>query len=865
MIEQFTIQEFENSLPDDAMPQGLQSGEFGFEIPLPHARIVIRSSIGPDGLSAGTGQDSIRLWVEVKMSDGKYKPLKKLDAYTTRVKGWQKRMNDKIEQLRQKGNLFTFDSPVCPECGNGWPNISQSAKNPNRAFVSCRNHNYFQWVDEVNANRGVEKESAPTSPISIVSELDSLFEELPEPEPQKEITPSDQQLAIINHDISTPIRVLATAGSGKTWTTEQYIKRLVDEGAKPGSILYVTYNKTMAESGRERIENTLISNEIPVNDASEFGKWFCTIHAACYRMLKADGMKRTPAKNWEIKKLLQEIISELWSEHDAPTPRSLLIAIENAKHNNLTPLHDLSLGNDLEFFDELFGEFHGGKASRARRIFDQKMKSENKLTFSDMLFLVEQKLNNSFDFRQKWQSQFQHVIVDEGQDTNQQAMRILTALSSPQDQFVIVGDSDQMMYRFAGSSPEYNLLDGFSDRFPDGKLYMMDTNYRSYPSIVNYADKLIRHNYANMGGRIAEAFRKIINPFSKQDGNHVHFEMYEDIHEEAYEVAKSIKRKLEDGETVPGEIFVGGRTRSQLGNLETVFTKMKIPFVNITGNSFWNFRHMKIAVAYLRLIHDPTDKIAFKTIYNVASSNMTVPWRGNADYGRKCATRFLGKAFLAEFPTWLKLSGELHRVPSKWQAGAGDIYDFLDALEYEIQEEGLSSGINYIIDECLRDWLNSEDDLSSDGDDSKKLDDLYTLLDLESKHKTLESLLSHIDAAIEAANSARTGELNKYVVLSTYHRLKGLERDYVYGLGWCEGAKVKTDEPVGLLPHTYALRPPPRNDPLDLSEQSSVDDERCIGFVLLTRARMKVYLSGIKSYRNARMWPSRFVKEMGLI
>ena len=163
MVEQFTVQEFENALPDDVINQGLQSGEFGYEIPLPHGRIIIRSSIGPNGVSAGTGKDSIRLWLEIRMSDGKYKPLKKLDDYTNRVPGWQKHMNDKIQTLWDKGLLFTADCPVCPDCSNGWPAISQSQKNPNRAFVSCRDHNYFKWIDEI-ANRGVESSNAP--PVS---------------------------------------------------------------------------------------------------------------------------------------------------------------------------------------------------------------------------------------------------------------------------------------------------------------------------------------------------------------------------------------------------------------------------------------------------------------------------------------------------------------------------------------------------------------------------------------------------------------------------------------------------------------------------------------------------------------------------
>jgi DNA helicase-2/ATP-dependent DNA helicase PcrA len=576
-------------------------------------------------------------------------------------------------------------------------------------------------------------------------------------------------------------------------------------------------------------------------------------------MLRNDSMKMQVAKNWEIKREFQKIIPKLW-KNDEPSPKNLYTAICNAKMNYI---HQL---DDEEYFSDLFGEYHGGKVSQARRIFDFSMTEQRKITFPDMLYLAECNLNDDPSFRRKWQSQFEYVIVDEGQDTNAQAMRILTMLAKPQDQFVIVGDHDQMMYRFTGATPEANLLDGFSDRYSDSNLYMMDTNYRSRASIVKIADRLIQYNYANRGGSIAEIFRKAINPFSKDEGNDVHFEMYDDVYEEAKSIAEDIKIKLDSEKVIPGEIFIGARTRAQLGNLEPILTEMKIPFVNITGNSFWNFKHMKIAVAYLRLVDDPSDSDAFSTIYNVASSSMTVPWRSSENYGRQSATRFLGK----EFVKWcggnyrkLFLINNDYEIPSRWRDGATDLMEFMDGLEYEIECEGVAAGVQYIIDYCLTDWLRLEDDFSQDGD-IRKIDDLYTLHDLAIKHKDLPPLLTWVQKCLDAAESARSGNLDEYIVLSTYHRLKGLERNYVYGMGWCEGQNAKTGKPMGLLPHTYALTTPPTNDPLDIPNQNSVSDERSIGFVAITRAKKAVYLSGVRHYRNAVMCPSRFIEEMGL-
>lgn len=706
----------------------------------------------------------------------------------------------------------------------------------------------------------------------IFDELDALLENIEEKEVKKRPQLNDQQFAIVDAPIDSAFRVLAGPGSGKTRVLEERITRLIAEGAQPGEILYVVFNRSMADEGSERIANRLYENDVPHAEVAQFQRWFCTIHAACFRIVNqwwVDQGKRAPqvAKTWIIKKHLTEIAKMYWQwegtpddPEGRPSAGELYTAINNAKH------HNLSIGHDGSFYQELFGDFHAQRLVEARERFDKTLRAENLVTFPDMLFGAEQLLQKDPAFRQKWQDQFKWVMVDEAQDTNEQAMRVLHTLSLPQGNFVVVGDTDQMMYRFAGAAPEKNLYNGFTDRFPKGMTFPMETNYRSTPAIIEACNKMIQYNYESGNGPYPEIFRKSLSARDgMENGSKVSFQMYTLPEEEAMSVATDIQSQISNGR-VPGDFFIGTRTKAQLGYIEPILTRMQIPFINITGGSFWHMRHIKQCVDYLRLAANHADSEALKTVYNVSSNQMR-----NRE-GEYTATRYLGRQFLS----WCngaistiehnQYSGyyESNGTPGwrNWSLGIDDLMGTVSEIENVIAIKGISSAaqwiIDYVLTRNLREELDDEDRLQF------KLDDLQTVVDVASDFTEIDELMAYIDEAIKAAEDAKEKNWDKYVVLSTIHRLKGLERAVVYSPGWCEGYReTKTDViPVGLLPHTFSLTEPPKIGPLDISSMNSIEDERCIAFVAISRAKEEVHLSGVTTYRKAKMTPSRFINEI---
>jgi DNA helicase-2/ATP-dependent DNA helicase PcrA len=180
------------------------------------------------------------------------------------------------------------------------------------------------------------------------------------------------------------------------------------------------------------------------------------------------------------------------------------------------------------------------------------------------------------------------------------------------------------------------------------------------------------------------------------------------------------------------------------------------------------------------------------------------------------------------------------------------------------QADNVGQIIRIVIDDCYEKYLKSNDTIGDEGLVNAKLEDLATVEDLAGQYNSVDKFLVYVDEMIEAAEKAKNRDWEDYVVLSTYHRLKGLERPVVFGLGWCEGENATTGEPVGLLPHTFSLVPPPDFGVLPSGDKSPVEDERCIAYVCVTRAEQRVFLSGIKNYRTWKMYPSRFISEMGI-
>ena len=243
--------------------------------------------------------------------------------------------------------------------------------------------------------------------------------EIEQPKPRR--TPNPEQASVIDAPISENQRVLAGPGSGKTLSISLRYAELVERGISPDNIVAVTYSKSMATELLERIASTVELTE-------QAARQICTIHALCYRLLRAEGFRRDVPKEWQQKQLVNEIAAELWDNPSArPAWRELLKWIDFPK------MHGITSANDGKFYSRFVSDYTASLLHKARVQYDMRMANNGWIDFPTMVFDVEQRLINNRDFRNKYQTRFTHIIVDEAQDSSAQALRILITLSLDAD------------------------------------------------------------------------------------------------------------------------------------------------------------------------------------------------------------------------------------------------------------------------------------------------------------------------------------------------------------------------------------------------------------------------------------------------
>ena len=298
--------------------------------------------------------------------------------------------------------------------------------------------------------------------------------------------------------------------------------------------------------------------------------------------------------------------------------------------------------------------------------------------------------------------------------------------------------------------------------------------------------------------------------------------------------------------------------------------QLDIPYINLVGRSFWDMKHVADVIAYLQLAFDEENSAAFKRVYNIASSNFKMKWGKRK--GEYCNHRWLGNAFLkactpagSKDPSYT-MRWQASRVRRSYQDGVADMDDFVSSLQREIAAgASLAEILRVIIDDCYRDWLSADEGLlGGEANDNGKLDDLETVIEIASQHTNVKDFLAYVEQVRKSAQKAKDGDWSGHVVVSTIHRLKGTERPVVFGIGCVEG-RNKKGMPVGLLPITYALRSVKGNGVIMLNNDSRMEDERDIMYVLVSRAQEECHLTGCQVYRDGIMKPSRFIHEMELV
>lgn len=602
-------------------------------------------------------------------------------------------------------------------------------------------------------------------------------------------------------------------------------------------------------------DKSAVCHEIAEN--VQANRQICTIHALCYRFLKEyykewRGLELAP--EWWIKKTVLELLEKYFKNaSNRPAYEETRDVIFTSK------FHGFSSEDCGAFFSNVMEEYYAEKITSIRQEFDRKLVENHYMTFSDQLLSMELGLRNDPNFKSFCQAKFNYLIVDEGQDTSKQAMTILSSLIDHTNNIFIVGDTDQLLYRFTGASPEFNMTDGFEMRYPNGLTFNLETNYRSTNAIVETSLKSIRNNYSDYDGPYDVRYMKKLVAATSEKGMPITFKSFADPVEEAKGIAQDISADLQNGRK-PDDYFIGFRTRAQAGYLEAVFAFTDIPYVNTTGVSFWSLKHIQALLSYLKLANNIGDSSDFENVFNVPSRLFTVPWRSHPDYGTYCNHRFLGRQFVAECNSDISRLRRMTTIP-KYAPGA---VDFLMILNELTSLEDPREAVTYLIDEVFRKYLNFETGNSENNvGEGTKIDDLATVVEVAGMFSNISDFIQYVNKMVESSKANIEGDWTGKVVFSTIHRLKGLERPVVFGVGICEGSAMTTP-PVGLLPHTFSIADPPSTGKLNLSGRGRVEDERCLFYVLITRAKQEVHLSYPVTYRKSLMRPSRFIDEIGL-
>lgn len=869
-VDIFDTQTFLKALPPGSEIGGLEMGEYVFYVPVDAGCSVhVRSSIHADGDSAEAGQDSIRMSLWDKRQN---KFMGKLDTYTTRVSGWGVRISAKISYL----SAMRGKAGDCRMCGN--PKhifvVEKEGSNKGRVFAKCNTCDAgFVWLDipttpwfKANDNEITEATTAGNSLADALADLDRIYgDDLEGPHDVLQVpvvdmrSPNAEQQAAIDAPF-VPVRVEAGPGAGKTYTIARRYKKFVDTGISPSKIVAVTFNVKM---GSELA--TKIIQMVPSVEGTEAERTICTIHALCLRLLKGYYPKyRTyqVAPDWWIKKYITEQLEAKYSSELRPSYEEVRDVIWSAKGKG----YNASLSSI--FYNNLLGALYGEGVTEIHDGLEKLMEEQRYTSFADMLLLTELALRFDEDFKRWAQSNVDALIVDEAQDTNAQSMRILAMLAERCGNFFIVGDRDQLLYRFTGATPEANLGEGFEERFPEGLSFPLGINYRSDQEIVEMSRKLISFNYSPEGPYDSKYLKDLRPRGEAPLGVKFTLNRYPTAISEGIAIRDQVQSLVNDNGVNPGEIFIGFRTRAQAGYLEYAFAQTDIPFVNTTGISFWTMKHVQDILIYLRAaVHpDTLTEEEFKRIMNIPSKDYTVPWKNHPDYGKYCNHRFLGNAFVVDTQHSIsRIKGACQKT-YKYQPGGSDLLDLLSEIKNSYYSDGTGEAIRCIIDNCYRVYVNYESGNAENSvGEGNRIEDLLTAADVADTFPSLDDFIEYVDKIIASTKSQEAGDWTGKVVLSTIHRLKGLEREYVFGAGISEYDPTIERNPVtGLLPHTFSMTMPPNVGKFDIYGMGRIEDERCLFYVLITRAKKVVRLSSITNYRRTVMRPSRFIYELGL-
>jgi len=618
-----------------------------------------------------------------------------------------------------------------------------------------------------------------------------------------------QREAVLTTD--GPVLMLAGAGTGKTAAlTARLAHLLYTRKAWPSEILAVTFTNRAAREMRERVGRL-------VGETVEGMPWLGTFHAIGAKMLRRHAELVGLQSNFTILdtddqlRLLKQLILAADLDEKRFPARALAGLIDEWKNKGLTP-RDIDAGESVRY-----GNGRGGELYQR---YQDRLKAVNACDFGDLLLHVLTILRQHRDVLELYQQRFRYIMVDEYQDTNSVQYLWLRLLAQERRNIACVGDDDQSIYSWRGAQVE-NIL-RFEHDFPGAKVIRLEQNYRSTPHILGAAGGVIANNTGRLGKQL----------WTELDaGEKVRVLGIWDGPEEARRVGDEIESARRNGTSLD-DMAILVRASHQTREFEDRFIAIGMPYKIVGGFRFYERAEIRDALAYLRVVNQPADDLAFERIVNV-------PKRGLGD---KAIAKIHQLARAEQLPLTVasarildtdELTGAARKSLGRL---IGDIARWRD-MASQLPHAELA---RQLLDESgYTAMYQAEKSAEAAG----RLENLTELVRAMEEYDSLQAFLEHVSLVMDNEG----GRNDPQVTIMTIHAAKGLEFDTVFLAGWEEG----------LFPSQRSL---------DEGGTKSLEEERRLAYVAITRARRRAFILHAANRRIYGQWtssiPSRFVGEL---
>lgn len=639
--------------------------------------------------------------------------------------------------------------------------------------------------------------------------------------------------------LSGPLLVLAGAGTGKTRVVTFRIANLIRNGVRPDRILAVTFTNKAAGEMQERVGELIQAKKkgpkgrVPKNSRASDDSpkpTISTFHSQCVRILRQHAKALGYPKKFSIydrsdqESLARTVLRELKLPGTALRPSDMLAIISGWKNESILPDRAVYMaGTDREHF-----------AAAAYRRYQDALKLKGAMDFDDLLLQTEQLFEHHPEVREIEASKYDHVLVDEYQDTNGSQYRITRHLTEKHRNLCVVGDDDQSIYAWRGADVTHIL--SFQKDWPDAKVVYLQDNYRSTAAILEMANRLIAYNTVRHDKSLIA---------NRPKGKRPRIEQYKDEVAESKTVVAQVSQLIDNEHVQPRDIAILFRTNEQPRLFETELRKAKVPYVMLGSQSFFDRKEIRDLVAYLKWIEQPADEVSLLRVINT-------PPRG---LGSNTVKILVGRAVERGVPVWevMQDPSALTDLPNAARRGINQLTEILQDTARRAENESLTDAMRTLLertaysDEILRNYEKTEEREARMSSIEELVNAIGAYQDGAS-HPDFTGFLSEITLAERDMGNEkdRLAEQNA-VWLLTMHAAKGLEFPYVFMVGMEDG----------ILPHSRSVKS---------GEEEDIAEERRLCYVGITRAQeiltMSLALTRRKWGKQQPTTPSRFLYEI---